>query len=399
MNVVPVAHARRLLLHGLALTADPNQRSSPRRIQAIVHQLGFVQVDTITVVERAHHLIVRSRLHDYQPKHLTRLLEQDRSLFEHWTHDASIIPTAFYPYWKHRFEARRSKERLSTWWQERFGDGRDQIVRHVLARVEREGPLLTRDFERPRDRSAPAGQGWWSWSPEKAALEHLWRCGQLMITRRDGFQKVYDIPERVLDAQVLDCSCARAELIDWACTSALERLGCATAAELAAFWRAVPLAEVRDWIRSAVARGQAEPVRIESVDGRAVAGVARPDWKRWGARVELPSGVRLLCPFDPLVRDRARIQRLFGFDYRFEGFVPRAQRRHGYYVMAMLEGDRLIGRLDPKLDRAAGVLRVRGLSLESGVRMTATRRKAVHRAIDSFATWLGAESVELTETK
>ncbi len=391
---MPVATARRMLLHGAGLAAEVTLPATPARLRRLIEQLGFVQVDTINVIERAHHLILRSRMEGYDPLHLKRLLERDRSLFEHWTHDASIIPTVHFSHWKHRFARYAARDPDHSWWSARLGGDPPRILDFVRRRIELEGPLMSRDFERPD--TGPRGDAWWNWKPAKAALEHLWRCGEIMVARREGFQKVYDLSPRVLpDHHAAPASEAPAH-VDWACRSALERLGVATPKEIAAFWRAISIDDARRWCIERLADREIVEVEVQSADGsRPARSVTWRDWKRRSAQLpEAPRGVRILCPFDPVLRDRQRARRLFAFDYRFEAFVPAAKRTDGYYVMAILEDERLIGRFDPKFDREKSTLRIRGLRWEATAEPTRARQRGVANAIESLASWLGAERVE-----
>jgi uncharacterized protein YcaQ len=391
LPVVPAAAARKLLLGGQGLLEDPRRRATPKVLDDLIHRMGFVQLDSINVVERAHHLILAARLQGYRPAMLSRLLERDRRLFEHWTHDASAIPTAWYRFWKVRFERHAARILGSAWWRERIGPEPDRVIGHVRERLAREGTLLARDFEH----EAAEGSGkWWGWKPQKAALEYLWHTGEVAVAGRVNFHKIYDLAERVLPAAVLAAPRPDPEEhLDWACRTALERLGVATAEEIASFWEAVPLAAAKTWCERAAAVGEIVPVQADTADGsRPRAAYAVPDWEaRAAALPPAPPRIRLLAPFDPILRDRRRTQRLFDFDYRFEAFVPEPQRRHGYYVLPILEGERLIGRLDPKLHRGEGLLEVRGLWWEPGVKEMKGRRAALEAALDRLARFVGAE--------
>jgi len=395
---VPAATARRLLLGAQGLLDDPRRRPTVDALYEIVERLGFVQIDSINVVERAHHLTLAARLQSYRPQLLERLLERDRRLFEHWTHDASAIPTRWYPYWRYRFEHYRRKVLDHPWWKERAGSRPRELVEVVRERIRREGPVMTRDFEDQR----PAGtdKTWWGWTPEKTALEYLWRTGELAVARRINFHKVYDLTERVLPEAHAAPRPDPGEHLDWACRSALERLGVATPDEIAGFWRAISLEEARAWCGRSAAAGAIVPVTVEAVE--AVDGAAPrrswalPDWQeRAAALPSAPPRIRLLSPFDPILRDRRRTLRLFGFDYRFEAFVPAPQRRWGYYVLPILEGERLIGRLDPKLRREEGVLEIRQVWWEPGVRPSKGRLAALETAVERLARLAGAENVIL----
>ncbi|MCH7797256.1 MAG: YcaQ family DNA glycosylase [Planctomycetes bacterium] len=390
---VNASTARRLFLGAQGLLDDPARRATPAVVRKIVQKLGYVQVDSINVIERAHHLILAGRLDGYEPRMLHRLLERNRTLFEHWTHDASAIPSEWFGHWQVRFERFRARRLTGTWWAEHFSGDQAQTLTHVVDRITAEGPLKSSDFQsNPR-----AGGGWWEWKPQKAALEILWRSGTLSIARRENFQKAYDLTERVMagytDLPVPD---DRAH-VDWACAAAIDRLGIATTGEIARFLRAVTLAEARNWCTAATDAGDLVTVEVASAgNGRPWRGYARPDWEHRATRpAPPPKRIRLLCPFDPILRDRARTARLFAFDYRFEAFTPAAKRRYGYYVMPIMEGDRLVGRLDPKLHRDRGELQVRGVWWEPGVRPTRSRMSALRSALGRLAGLVGADSVSL----
>ena len=226
----------------------PRTTQDKAALLELIERIGFVQVDSIRTVERAHHMILFARHPRYRPEQLAALLEDDRSLFENWTHDASIIPSRFYPHWHHRFT--RECERLRKQWQKNRPRGMADID-HILATVRANGPLRARDMaSRHAPRKAPAKEdanlmGWGDWHPSKVALEFLWRTGELAVARREGFQKVYDLTERVLPAQHR----ARSDdnVVDWAMNAALDRLGVASSGELAAFFALVTSSEAKQW--------------------------------------------------------------------------------------------------------------------------------------------------------
>lgn len=385
MRRVSARDARRLLLGGQGLCEDPARPATDGAVRALLDVLGFVQVDSVRVVERAHHLTLGARLDGYRPAMLDALLERDRAVFEHWTHDASIIPAAWYRFWKPRFGRFAAEARTRSWWRERFGAGVRRAMKEIRSRVEAGESVSASTFPRPRGRSG----GWWDWSPHKAAMEVLWRCGELAVTRRERFQKIYDLPRRVFPEGEAAPAPGREEHLEWACSTALERLGSGTAAEIAAFWGAVGTGDADRWAAAAVAEGRAEAVEIAGEDGSRVAGFAVP------GRVPPvpPAGLRILNPFDPVVRDRDRLERLFGFRYRFEAYTPAAKRVHGYYVLPILEGERFTGRLDAKFDREAGVLRVNGIWWEPGVERTRRRRAGLEDALGKLAERIGAAGV------
>lgn len=382
--------SRRLLLGAQGLLEDPTRRAIRPDLTRLIQRLGFVQVDTINVVGRAHDLTLFSRLQGYRPEQLKVLLEQDHALFEGWTHDASIIPSPWYPHWKPRFRKDKPRIENHAWWQNLLGPETERICAHVLERITAEGALGSADFDHPEKRGP-----WWGWKPQKAALDYLWRIGQLAIAGRVNFHKRYDLPERVLpDVQVLPEPLPEVHL-EWACATAMERLLVFTPRELAGFWNAVEPAEAKQWCQRAATEGRIMPVRVEAADGsEPQVAFAVADWPRRLAELpEAPPGIRLLCPFDPVLRDRARALRRFGFDYRFEAFTPEPKRIYGYYVMPLLEDERLIGRIDPKLHRDRGLLEVRGIWWEPGIKPTKARMKRLREALEVLAAFLGARAV------
>lgn len=385
--------ARRLLLADQALLGPPPAGG----LEGLIQQLGYVQLDSIQVVERAHHLILGCRMPAYHPDQLTGLLVQ-RRLFEHWTHDAAAVPIQWYPHWQLRFPRNRARILASPWWTERVGTRAEALLALVLARIQSEGPLGSADFQHPR----PDGAGWWDWKPQKAALECLWHTGALAVAGRVHFHKTYDLTERVFpEAHALPAPDPEAHL-EWACATALARLGTATPRELAAFWDAVAPAEAARWCAAALAAGRIHSLRTLTVAGAERIRFAPADWReRLAALPDPEPRTVLLCPFDPILRDRARTRDLFGFDYRFEAFVPAAKRQYGYYVLPVLEGDALTGRLDAKFHRATGTLEVKGLWWEpSSVRgrPTRTRMRRLTQALEALAARIGAERVDLGTT-
>jgi len=382
-ETVPVESARRLLLAGCALDRAPVRATKPRVI-ALVRELGFVQVDSISFVERAHHLVFHARLDGYDPAHLAHHAESTREAFEHWTHDASVIRSDWLPWWTLRFERSRVRLRQSAWMRERLGRNWRTTLAEVRDALATRGPLATRDFPRPAN--ARKSEGWWDWSPHKAALEFLWRTGEVAVHSRRGFEKVYDLAERVYGE--VPAQPQRDELVRFACLAALARLGAATPREIAHYLWAISPAEAKAWCETAAKRGEIAPVALERLGRAPVAGFARPDWKRLAARIEPDDTPRLLTPFDPLIRERPRLAELFGFDYRFEAFVPAAKRVHGYYTMPVLVGERFVARVDLESLRAKGTLRVHRVWLEAAA-PAKRARAATTSACERLAAALG----------
>ena len=358
--------ARRIFLHRHLLSDAPQGPASGKDLLLLIQGLGFVQLDSINTVARAHDLILFSRRQRYRPQALKTLYERDGALFEHWTHDAAVIPMGYYPHWELRRQrdAQMLRQRYKNWHQHDF-EGRFQSV---LDQIRAQGPVPSSDVGQDEPRS---NGGWWDWHPSKTALEYLWRAGALCVVGRDGFQKRYDLTERVIDAALCDPSQApdEAQTIDWCCNGALDRLGFATPGELAAFWAHISPAEAKAWVQREQAAGRVEQVQIAGADGTVHRSFARPGLASDPAIDMAPTArLRVLSPFDPALRDRKRAERLFGFRYRIEMFVPAPKRVYGYYVFPILQGDSIIARVDMKAHRDRDTLVVRALWPEPGSR-------------------------------
>lgn len=382
--------ARRFFLHLQGLTVDPAARIDAAGIYSLIEHLGFVQIDSINTVERAHHQILFSRHQTYTHDHLQQLLEKSGELFENWTHDASIIPSCFYPYWRHRFE--RSRPVLRERWRKWRRDGFEELFDDVRNHIHHQGPTLSRDLTLATPRQG-SGDGWWDWHPAKTALEYLWRTGEIAVVRRQGFQKVYDLADRVIPASHYETEISAKAFVDWSCASALDRLGFATPREIAAFWEGITLDEVKAWVANQGDRLVA--VEVETAIGQEPRPcLAWHDYKtRMGDINDAPSRLRVLSPFDPLLRDRERAERLFGFRYRIEVFVPAAKRQYGYYVFPLLEGSKMVGRIDMKADRKTNVLKVTAVWLEQGIRASAGRVSKIQAEMERIRKFSGMETI------
>lgn len=348
------AAARRLFLDRHLLAAAPAGPGKGDDLDQVIQQLGFVQLDSINTVARAHDLILFSRRPAYRPNNLKRLYEKDRRLFEHWTHDAAVIPMAFYPHWQLRFE--RDAEKLRNQWKSWRRDGYEDQFQPVLDHVREHGPVCSSDVG--QDEKKTSG-GWWDWHPSKTALEYLWRSGALTVVGRTGFRKFYDLTERVIDAVNHTARPDPEETIDWLCNAAMDRLGFATSGELAAFWDTASPAETKQWCADQLASGDLIEIEVETVEGAFRRSFARPDvMEQADAAPDATGRLRVLSPFDPALRDRKRAERLFGFYYRIEVFTPADKRQYGYYVFPLLERDKLVGRIDMKAFRDLSLIHI-----------------------------------------
>jgi uncharacterized protein len=371
------AEARRLALAAQGFTRPrPVAEPDGWGVRRVFADVGMLQIDSVNVLERAHYLPLFSRLGPYPRELLDRASARaPRRLFEYWGHEASLLPVKLHPLLRWRMQ--RAAD--DAWGgMRRLQRERPQLVRDVLAEVAEKGPIAASELgdERPR-RSEP----WWGWSDVKIAVEWLFWSGQVTSARRRRFERLYDLPERVLPADVLaqptpPVEDAQRELVRIAARS----LGVAAERDLRDYFR-LPTAETKARIGELVEAGELVEVEVEGW-GRTT-GYLDPT-----ARIPRQiDAAALIGPFDSLLWERNRVQRLFGFEYRLEIYVPGPRRRHGYYVLPFLLGDRLVARVDLKADRKAGVLRVLATHLEPDT--PAHAHEALAAELELMRGWLG----------
>lgn len=385
---VPVltnAQARLEFLDKHGLIDAPAGAGKGADLASVISELGFVQLDSVNTFARAHDLILWSRRQQYRPRALHHALARDKAVFEHWTHDAAAIDMQLYRHWKLKFarDAKRIGEQWKDWRRGEFMEKTETVLRQISDH----GCCTSGDVGLDEVRGKG---GWWDWHPSKTALEYLWRSGQLSVARRDGFKKVYDLTERVIPSEQLNAQSSAQDTIDWACGAALDRIGFGTSGDLAAFWNIVTPAEAKAWCSAALAQGQIIEVDVLGHDGKTRRSFARPDIMDQVPLIPA-NRVRILSPFDPALRDRKRAERLFGFFYRIEIFVPAPKRTYGYYVFPVMEGTQLIGRIDMKRDGMT--LAVRAFWPESDVKMGSGRIKRLQTELTRAARFGACDDV------
>jgi uncharacterized protein len=362
-----------------------------RHLRDAVDRLHLLQIDSVSVLVRSHYLPLFSRLGPYDRGALDKLawpVRGERHFFETWAHEASLMPVTYEPLL--RWRKARARKHEGIWGgPSRLARERPELVAALLERVRREGPLSASEVTAARERTPGL---MWDWSEEKRALEWLFVTGQLNVaTRRPSFERMYDVPERVLPPAILEAATppeaeAQAQLL----VHAAQALGVATLGDLADYFRMkVPIA--RPVVSDLVAAGQ---LRETSVEGWKQPAYVLPDLvipRRIDARA-------LLTPFDPVVWERSRAERLFDFDYRIEIYTPAVKRVYGYYVLPFLLGDTLVARVDLKSDRARGVptLHVKGTFGESGADPDVVA-PALAAELRELARWLGLDDVAVDD--
>ena len=361
---------------GTALNAGSLKRT--------VDRLGLLQIDSVNVLTRAHYLPLFSRLGNYDSSQLDALAwgrKSKRGLFEFWAHEASLLPVSSHPLWRWRMEraakahAGDIKNKLHVFRREKAAFI-DEVRRQVVDR----GPLAASDLDQGTGKTGP----WWGWSDAKFAMEWMFFAGEVTTaTRRGAFERVYDLTERVLPADVLalptpEPAAAQRELL----RIASRAMGVATATDLRDYFR-LPVADTKARLAELVEAGDLLPVTVE--------GWAQPAYLDPAARQPRQVEARaLLAPFDPLIWERDRTERIFDFHYRIEIYTPIAKRTHGYYVLPFLLGDRLVGRVDLKSDRAEGQLLVHAVHFEKDVKAKEVAGP-LREELQLMADWLGLE--------
>lgn len=376
--------ARRIAVAAQGFGARPKTPPSKRELEEAVARLGVVQLDSVNVVCRAHYLPLFARLGPYDRDQLdASIWTRPSPLFEYWAHQASVIPVGSHRLFRWRMD--RAARGEGVWAGiARFGREKRAFVSKVLAEIAERGPVAASELSTATKRKG----GWWEWSDAKRAVEWLFWSGKVTASSRRGFERLYDLPERVLPGQALAAKTppvetAHRELL----ALAAKAYGIATEEDLCDYFR-LSRKESRPRIAELVEEGALVPARVERWGRPAflAAGVSAP---RRG-----PRATALLTPFDPLVWYRPRTERVFGFHYRIEIYTPAHKRTHGYYVLPFLLDDRLVARVDLKSERTRGVLAVRAAHVEEGVepdRVVAGLAAELRR----LAAWLGLERVEV----
>jgi uncharacterized protein YcaQ len=380
MRALSASQARRIALAAQGLAdPPPSTASTGRHLRGLVERLGAVQIDSVNVLVRTHYLPAFSRLGPYDREHLeTEAWGKRPRLFEYWGHEASLLPLESQPLFRWRMERARRGE---TWTGlARFGREHRGYIDTVLARIEQEGPVTGGDFAEDRREA-----GWWNWSNGKRALEWLFWAGIITTRTRRGFERVYDLTERVLPAAIVGAPTpsepdARRALL----RIAARALGVATEGDLRDYFR-MPVEGTRERLAELVEAGDLDLIDVE--------GWGKPAYLWPNARLpRRAAGRALLSPFDNLIWRRERAERLFGCRIRLEIYTPAHKREHGYYVLPFLLGEAIAARVDLKADRQAGVLRVQAAHLEPGAEAGAVA-SSLAAELERMAGWLGLNGV------
>lgn len=378
--------ARTLILkHQLLLGA--RKKGGKRGALAAIRELGYIQIDTINVVERAHHLTLLSRIPDYRRHFLSELQADQKSIFEYWAHAASFLPIEDYRYYLSCMERHRNPEKGS--WLERWTGNHKTLLFKVRQRIEKEGALAASDF---RDEPGRKRGTWWDWKPAKAALEILFWRGELMVKERRNFQRVYDLTERVLPQGVDTSRPSEREEKRFFIKRALRAMGLAAAQDIN---RYIGISgKLNPWIRDMERLGEIVPVALQGSKRR----YCMLSSTRLPRRRATTETVHLLSPFDNAIILRDRTEDLFDFSYRLECYLPKEKRKYGYLCLPILWGNRLVGRIDPKADRKTNILLINNLHLEHQKLLQKEFLVPFSTALSRLAALCGCTSISLART-
>jgi uncharacterized protein YcaQ len=377
MDSISKDEARRIALAAQGFGEPRPRKPGFEDMKRVIRRIKLVQIDSVNVLTRAHYLPFFSRLGPYRREMLDELAYRDQFLFEQWAHMACFVPLADYPLLHHKMA------NGNQWWRT-VPPERLAYFETVLEQIRERGPALTGEMD-----EAGGKVGWWNWSDAKIALEYHFAHGRLAVRERRNFARVYDLPERVFHPSVLEGpGLPREEAQRQMLRNSLAALGVATAGDLRDYYR-LKMGEARPHINDMVDAGEAVPVKVEG-------------WTEQAYRapgIETAPGVRasaLLSPFDNLIWDRKRDERLFDFHYRIEIYTPAPKRVYGYYVLAFMNENAIAARVDLKANRQQSVLQVQAAHLEPGAPEKKTGG-ALARELKAMAKWLGMERVAVAE--
>jgi uncharacterized protein len=379
---ISIQMARQMMLAAQGLDHTPQRPAVKADVLETIRRMGVLQIDTIHVVARSHYLVLWSRLGDYRSEWLDELLAE-RALFEYWAHAMCFLPIEDYPLYRRRMLDAINEKKWPVKWAVEWSQENPQAIERIRTHLRENGAVRSAEFE---NKDRPPG-GWWNWKEEKNALEALLFTGEVMIARRQNFQRVYDLRERILpgwdDADIPSGE----ELHQTQTLRTVKALGIALPTWVSDYFRQ-PKRGMGQYLETLASAGILLRMEVDGVEGTAY---IHPD--NLNLLEEAASGSReptlttLLSPFDPLVWDRERARQLFNFDYTIECYTPASKRRYGYFTLPILQRGRLIGRLDPKAHRGKGMFEIKALHLEPGVAVSEELVNDLSTAIRRLADW------------
>ncbi len=374
--ILNLSQARQLFLKSQLL--HKNISKGKENLYNIINQLGYIQIDTISVVERSHHHILFSRQSSYNRKHLDELVKE-KKVFEYWSHAAAYLPIDEY-----RFTLPRKgnyKKRYRDWSREN-----KKLLNFVIDRIKSEGPLKSKDFEHRKI----SGAGWWDWKPTKNALEYLFQSGELFVIRREGFQKVYELTERVLDDNVNTNFPTNEELTENLIKNTILATGLASEKEIF-YQRNYDKKNFRKVCSKLIEENKITEIKVKGLNERYFTSPSKLEMLSKSSALK---SVHVLSPFDNAVIQRQRLKKLFGFDYVIECYLPSHKRKFGYFSLPVLFGDKFVMRIDCKADRNLKKFIVKNIFCEKSFNANHKSLKNFESKLKKLSEFSGCSEVE-----
>jgi len=375
---ISLKEARHIILSSQKLSIV-DKTESKEDLYKTIQQLGYIQIDTISVVERSHHHTLWSRMPSYKKSMLHDLLEKDKRIFEYWSHAAAFLPMKDF-----KFSLIR-KMNFSKKYQ-MWGSAGKRIINKVYDRVKAEGPLQSKDFEDRRQRST----GWWDWKPSKDALDYLFHTGRLMVVRRQGFQKVYDLTERVLPQSIDVDIPSEIEFYQHLILASIISNGLSSQREIM---------YLRKYDRKLFEKSIWNLIEDGKITGITIDGMENEKYFTLTEKLDLLNtkkkinSLHILSPFDNLVIQRKRLKTFFNFDYQLECYVPQSKRKYGYFCLPVLSGDSFIGKIDLKAFRSTGSLMINNFYKEERVNFNTRLQNKFRKKMEELARFTGCSKV------
>jgi len=389
LEVISLKQARRIALNSQLFDKRIKFKKGKEGIAQTIEHLGYVQIDTISVIERAHNHTLWTRISNYNAQMLHELLSENRRVFEYWGHAASYLPMCDYRFYLPQMK--RYEDPHSKWEKDRL-EKYGHMMKPVLERIRNEGALGSKDFEAPVGTKAG---NWWDWRPTKVALEMLFWRGELMVTRRHNFHKIYDLTERVLPDNVDTRFPDNDELGQFFVKRALQAYGIAQEREMINHINAVQKKVVQKSLKDLIEAGEVILVSVRGNDKQQYA--LSDGFEQLTKLRKTKAEVHILSPFDNLIIQRKRIEQLFGFEYALECYVPAAKRVHGYFVLPIMWGEQFVGRLDAKADRKKKCLIIKKLEFEPKFNDFEHFLPFFVQKLKNFASFNGCDSMKIEQ--
>jgi uncharacterized protein len=356
-KIISIQDARYLALHN-QLLLDTHLPKTKEDLLGIIEQIGYVQIDTISIIERAHKHVLWTRFPGYKNEMLDELVDKDKKVFEFWDHAAAYMPMKYFRYTLPRKEMYAKKYK-------HWADKNKKLLNYIIERIKNEGALQSRDFENPGKRGL-----WWDWKPAKGGLEFLFHSGKLMAKARKSFQKVYDLPENILPSNIDTSSPSEEEYSHHLIMKEITANGFASEKEII-YQRHNSRAVTKKVIGEMIEDKKLIPLKIDGISEQYY--TTNKNLKQLKSRKE-NGYIHILSPFDNLVIQRKRLSALFNFDYVIECYVPAHKRKFGYFCMPVLYGDKFICRVDAKADRANDTMKIINIFWEDGYRFQKSQK-------------------------